>query len=902
MCQKRWTALLSLFSVGLLSRPVPLPAADGSNILLQVTGLEDTRSAQDAPELELDFRYAPRRWQTCIGLPDDPHKSIVGSDGGLHYDYGGGRFHDFRIRVRGDVETTGEAGPVRQHLAHPRIPIVVTEKQCGGLLLRQRAWAGAPQCQNLTQWSRERVDYLWLELENRSNTAQRGRVVLKIDSDRQLRLDEDMRQVRYADEERVFCAVSPKCASCLPDAGHEDNPTRQILPQRAPSVHLNRGRPDRPCDERFRHILVGYRRPLGFTFPAESGKEYCIAFGLIESWHETAGKRPLELCIEGQVVRQVDLAAESGPHQPVVLTFDATDANGDGRLDIEIRSAATGEDQNTILAALWIFDAEDTPSNEQILLGQADSGALAIYDANSRLQNPLRLFFAEKDIEPGRKKHVLVAFGRGEEADVSVCVDGAQPEFDRAVRYWKEDVELPFDRIQVPDPAIQDLLESCIRNIYQARERRGGEPAFQVGPTCYRGTWAADGPFILEAVTYLGRAQEARAGLELQLDKDEGPGGVEFSKKHGLRLWMILRHWQLTGDDAWLEKMWPQVQFNVAKIVEYRRMTMQDPSQANYGLMPIGFGDGGLGGRHREYTNVYWMLAGLKAAIAIAEHLGGPVVSEWKAEYADYWAHFDNARRRDRLRDDRGNEYVPVTMKGEEPQLPQRGAWAFLHAVHPGRVFAPDDDLMRGTLAMLDAHRREGLIYGTGWDPAGLWTYAGSFFGHAHLWLGHGRESAATFYAFANHACPLLCWWEEQNPRGEPEKYVGDMPHNWASAEFIRLIRHMLILERGRDLHLLESMPHVWSRPGDTIRLTEIPTSFGPVTLSVHVAPDGRTGWIRVRPPQRKRIEKLVVHLEHFDRSVRLVQSNGRKIDGETRLTAIEEEIVLALDFARDLH
>jgi len=340
------------------------------------------------------------------------------------------------------------------------------------------------------------------------------------------------------------------------------------------------------------------------------------------------------------------------------------------------------------------------------------------------------------------------------------------------------------------------------------------------------------------------------------------------------------------------------VQFNVDKISEYRRMTMGDPSQANYGLMPIGFGDGGLGGRHREYTNVYWTLAGLKAAIAMAERLEKPIVSAWKAEFEDYWDYFEKARNRDKVRDEHGNEYIPVTMKGEQQQLPQRGAWAFLQSVYPGRLFELDDVLMQGTLAMLDANQREGLIFGTGWDPAGIWNYAGSFYGHAHLWLGHGRKTAATFYAFANHACPLLCWREEQNPRGEPEKYIGDMPHNWASAEFIRLVRHMLILERGRELHLLEGMPYGWSRAGDVIRLTDIPTSFGSVSLSVRVAKDGRSGLIRIIPPEREWVEKIVVHLEHFERPVRSVRKEDKEILGrEAVLTSSGKEILLTLDF-----
>lgn len=897
MSTRHLIRITGLILMGLASCPTQILAANSRQILLQAKTFEIKGPIESLQAQKHDFRYAPKRWQACIGLPDDPHKSIVGSDGGLYYDYGGGRFYDFGVKVTADLETNGSESDTKQKLLNPRIPVVITERQFGGLMLRQRVWAGPPESRKVEQWSRKRIDYLWLELENRSSKPQRGRIVLKVDSDKLLRVDEDMQRIRYAEEDRAFCMVSPKCVSYSPKPSKEGEPTRQIRPGRLPAVSRNWGKPKEECDERFRDILVGHNRPLVFTFPAEAGKKYQVAFGLIESWHEDAGRRPLDLRIEGKSVRQVDLIADYGRHQPVVLTFEAKDENGNGLLEMAVHAASDAEDKNTILTALWVFEAENAPSDQQILLGQVDSRALAIYEVNSRIENPLRLYFPERRFEPGEKEQVLVGFYRGREAEAPVSVETAREKLGKAIHYWKEELDLPFDRIRLPDPAVQGLLDSCIRNIYQARELRNGEPAFQVGPTCYRGTWAADGPFILEAVTYLGRGHEARAGLELQVEADEGPGGVAFSKKSGLRLWMILRHWQLTSDEAWLDKMWPKVQFNVEKIIEYRRMTMKDPSQANYGLMPIGFGDGGLGGRHREYTNVYWTLAGLKAAIAIAEQLEKPIMSAWKAEYENYRQYFDKARNRDKLKDKHGNVYVPVTMKGEQPQLPQRGAWAFLQSIYPGRIFEADDVLMQGTMAMLDANQREGLIFGTGWDPAGIWNYAGSFYGHAHLWLGHGRKAAATFYAFGNHACPLLCWREEQNPRGDPEKYIGDMPHNWASAEFIRLVRHMLILERGRELHLLGGMPRAWSRAGDVIELTDIPTSFGPVSLSVHIAEDGQSGFIRILPPERERPEKIVVHLEHFERSVRSVQKDGEEILDSSVATPTGKDILLTLHF-----
>jgi hypothetical protein len=70
----------------------------------------------------------------------------------------------------------------------------------------------------------------------------------------------------------------------------------------------------------------------------------------------------------------------------------------------------------------------------------------------------------------------------------------------------------------------------------------------------------------------------------------------------------------------------------------------------------------------------------------------------------------------------------------------------------------------------------------------------------------------------------------------------GDMPHNWASAEFIRLVRHLLVLERGESLELLAGLPKEWIVPGKSLRLERTPTRFGPVTIRAEV---GASGTIR---------------------------------------------------------
>jgi hypothetical protein len=326
-----------------------------------------------------------------------------------------------------------------------------------------------------------------------------------------------------------------------------------------------------------------------------------------------------------------------------------------------------------------------------------------------------------------------------------------------------------------------------------------------------------------------------------------------------------MRHARLTGDKAWLREVWPKVERGFAFIRKMRQMASAEPNAPNAGLIPAGFSDGGLGGVRAEYTNIYWTLAGMRAAVEAAQWLDNrSQAGDWQSEYDDFLAVFRRAADRDMRTDLRGNRYLPIRMTDIANIAPQRAQWAFLHAVFPGKVFAPDDPLVRGNMAMLEGVEQEGLVYGTGWIADGLWNYFGSFYAHAWLWIGRGDKAAQTLYAFANHASPLLCWREEQMPLGKGQHQVGDMPHNWASAEFIRLARHCLALERGRDLHLCEGLPASWIQPNAITRLRHVETDFGPMSLELKVAGDARSAELRLEAPPRTPPEKIVLHLDHW--------------------------------------
>jgi len=451
-------------------------------------------------------------------------------------------------------------------------------------------------------------------------------------------------------------------------------------------------------------------------------------------------------------------------------------------------------------------------------------------------------------VNPGAEFKIFGVYDNGFSSTLTEDCTLARIEeaYDCTVRWWQTESNIPYGHIIVPDKEIQNLIDASIRGIWQAREIIDGKICLQVGPTCYRGLWIVDGAFLSEATTLVGCGKDARAGIEYSLSFQRPDGGFtklapRFWKENGLILWTCVRHAMLTQDKEWLLKQWDKLSRTVDFIQVLRDSTYLNNIPEDDGLIPPGNIDGGLAGGidQPEYSNTLWCLAGLKSVIGAGEWLGKDV-SAWKLMYDDFFGCFKKASQRDAVIDEFGNLYLNDVMRESQRDLPQRAQWAFCQSVYPGQVFDIDDPIANGTIDMLETTLQEGMVVGTGWITEGLWNYFASFYGHAQLWLGNGDKAANSLYAFANHASTMFNWREEHNPRDLHSSYVGDMPHNWASAEFIRLATHLLQIDRGNTLHLLEGLPEEWIGPEMTTEINEMPTPFGPLSFTLKISKDGR--------------------------------------------------------------
>jgi hypothetical protein len=421
--------------------------------------------------------------------------------------------------------------------------------------------------------------------------------------------------------------------------------------------------------------------------------------------------------------------------------------------------------------------------------------------------------------------------------------------------------------IEVPDEAVMDMIASSARNIMQAREIKDGLPVFQVGATVYRGLWVVDGHFMLECAHYLGYRDEAAGALERLLKSAKPDGSIAempfHTKETAIALTTIVRQCELLGDDQGLRRHWDIIRSGVEYIERLRAEAAALPAESPArGLLPPSFADGGAGGKRPEYTTTLWTLTGLKAVTQAAQRLGYVEdAARFAADFESLMADFRRSAARDMQRLADGTPYLPMIMpgSGEHINLPDTPAtpdqvlrqyqlqpatatWAFCQAIWPGEVFAPTDDFVANLLRLLDQlDDEEGMPAETGWLPyRSLWNYYASFAAHAWLYAGQPEKAIDYLYAFANHAAPTRVWREEQSLSSTGNgQLCGDMPHNWASAEFIRLVRHLLVFEVGDTLHVLPGLPAEWRVPGKTLRLERTPTRFGPVTLEVGFAADG---------------------------------------------------------------
>jgi hypothetical protein len=136
-------------------------------------------------------------------------------------------------------------------------------------------------------------------------------------------------------------------------------------------------RPAVDCDPAFQNIRAGIGGvPILYHFRVDPKAKVKVVLGFCESFWAQAGQRPVICQVEGAPTQEVDPLARWGQHRPGAILFDASDANGDGTLDVSVLPKPGAPDQNPILNAIWLFPADASPNLEQVIAGKLNAVAL----------------------------------------------------------------------------------------------------------------------------------------------------------------------------------------------------------------------------------------------------------------------------------------------------------------------------------------------------------------------------------------------------------------------------------------------------------------------------------------------------------------------------------------------
>ena len=600
-------------------------------------------------------------------------------------------------------------------------------------------------------------------------------------------------------------------------------------------------------------LRYGHKRPMGI-----SQFDVVVRFSMLGMEPDVVTRQALEApgvpCMHTRIER---------PTAAVDLITFATNSTGEGRVDNVIYEIAPKSAEKVLAAPLVIIETTRQLFRAQVegwtvvRLDSKDGPVLLIADAPARLAPATassRLIFAERECSKEKPIRVVFRLPQQGQTDAALREGGAHPFvlLAEARSYWRG-----FSPFQAPvkwqlSAAYSDFLLACGRNILQARETVNGNLTFQVGPTVYRGLWVVDGNFLLEAARYMGHDKEAQLGLETLWAK-QLPDGQIFtggaSKQHwkdtGIALFTTVRQAELSQDWSYFRRIAPEMRRAVDFLVHLHEQGKAEASpNGKYGLLPIGEGDGGLPGGCAELTNTIWVLAGLKALMA--------AVSTQKIEgfenglflYSALRQAFLAAAAKQMKRHPEGFEYLPMMLQ-EDPRAtnpdplqrlqPQTGQWALSQCIYPGLLFERADPIVKGHIALMQACTHEDVPIETGWLPHdGLWTYNAAFVAEMYLWAGQSDWARRTFNGYLNHATPQWVWREEQ-PLLDTVAcgYIGDMPHNWASAECVRYLRHAMALEDGPRLRLLEGIGQQELARDIPVSISGSPTRFGRIHLAL---------------------------------------------------------------------
>jgi len=420
---------------------------------------------------------------------------------------------------------------------------------------------------------------------------------------------------------------------------------------------------------------------------------------------------------------------------------------------------------------------------------------------------------------------------------------------ERARKDWAQ----RLNRVQISLPeSAQDYVDTLRTNLAYILINQDG-PALQPGSRAYARSWIRDGALISRALLELGHTEPVRdfirwyAGYLFASGKvpccvdSRGADAVPENDSQGEWIYLLSQYYRYTRDIGFLTEYWPTVRKAVDYMAQLRGQRLSDTYREGrqrlfYGLMPQSISHKGYSSHPvHSYWDDFFSLLGMRDAKDLARAMGETGNAERyaaleKAFRKDLYASIALSMKR------HGIDYIPGAA-----ELGDFDATSTAIAVTPGRElqWLPRPALDR----TFDTYNQ---IFEDRLDPASAWTGYTAYevrIAGALVRMGH-KARALRLLRFlvedqrppAWNQWPEVSWRDPRTPR-----FIGDMPHSWVGAEYIRSLRALLVYERDSDrsLVLAAGIPARWVSEGQGVSVRRLPTEYGVVHFSLRQTAPG---------------------------------------------------------------
>jgi len=419
----------------------------------------------------------------------------------------------------------------------------------------------------------------------------------------------------------------------------------------------------------------------------------------------------------------------------------------------------------------------------------------------------------------------------------------------RTIQYW-QGVMAKAAQIRVPcEKATETLLAS---HMYQLISNDHGE--VHPGEGFYDEFYIRDGAYQIMEFEEAGLKDAAQKAMESFLTHQRPDGRFESQKNqfdaNGQACWALWQFYKITGDQRWLTKAYPQMRRAADWTLKAKRQVSDDSPFS--GVLPNAPADGEYlwDGKHHIVGYDFWNLRALLCTADAAQALGRTDEARELLQEADLYRNaIDNAWKQT------GLDYFP-------PSWEKAGThWSNTETLWPTELFAPHDPRVTALIGHVRRNHGGGFIEGTiRWlgHADAIHPYMSSYTTMASLIRGEHEQVVEDFYWYllhstATHAFPEGIYYKKRIA------WNDTIPHTLGASNYAIMLRHMLIHERGDELHLLKAIPDWWLAEGKEIRIKRAPTHFGPMNLIVTGTKKGLR--VKFTPPRRQSPKRIFLYL-----------------------------------------